>query len=216
MELIYLGLEDEFPPVANALTEPNGLLAVGADLSVNRLIQAYQRGIFPWFSEGDPIMWWSPNPRLVLAPSDIHISKSLAKTLRQKLFEVRFNHDFAGFIRACAEHHQRRETTWITADMQQAYIELATAGRAMSVECYQGFKLVGGLYGVDLPPFFFGESMFSEVADASKVALAHLCQFLADKEYQLIDCQMETPHLLRMGAKTLSRAEFCKLLAKNY
>jgi len=199
---------DAFPPVERALKEPDGLVAAGGDLSVERLLAAYRRGIFPWYSRGQPILWWSPDPRAVLVPSEFKLSRSLAKTLRRNLFEVRFNTAFEQVIRACGDRKLRPEGTWISAEMRDAYIRLHQLGSAYSVECYAGGDLVGGLYGVALGRIFFGESMFSRVTDASKVALKTLCDRLVDRGFVLIDCQMVTAHLLSLGAKAIPRAEF--------
>lgn len=195
-----------FPDTRHALTDPCGLLAAGADLSVDTLIRAYSRGIFPWYSAGEPILWWSPAPRTLLWPNKIHLSTSLKKVLRRDTFEVRINSDFSAVISACANiPRDGQPGTWITPEMQAAYIALHQAGFAESVECYYQGELVGGLYGVRLGGMFFGESMFSRRSNASKVALAHLCR---RDGIHLIDCQMETPHLISMGAENVSRERF--------
>jgi len=201
-----------FPHSDRALREPNGLLAVGGDLSVTRLHHAYRHGIFPWFSPGDPILWWSPDPRLVLFPHQLHISRSLAKTLRQQRFTVSFDTAFARVIRSCAAPRDEDGGTWLVPEMIAAYEQLHQHGLAHSVEVWRGEQLVGGLYGVAIGRVFFGESMFSRVADASKIALVHLCQRLADWEFGVIDCQMQTAHLQRMGAVNVPRATFLALL----
>lgn len=197
-----------FPDVDNAMIQPNGLLAVGGDLSPERLLHAYRQGIFPWFSEGQPILWWAPDPRAALLPETLRISRSLAKTLRRGVFQVRFNQDFPRVIRACAAPRGQQNDTWITGDMIAAYCALHARGYAHSVECWKDGDLVGGLYGVAIGRVFFGESMFSRVADASKVALVSLCR----SGYELIDCQLPSDHLKRMGAIDLPRRHFMRLL----
>ena len=207
--------DSEFPPVELALREPDGLLAVGGDLSVARLLNAYRHGIFPWYSADQPILWWSPDPRLVLYPSHVNIHRSLAKTLRRNIFSVRFDMAFSQVIEACAAPRRDADGTWISDDMQQAYARLHDAGYAHSIECWQGNELVGGLYGIALGKVFFGESMFSLKADASKVALVYLCAHLQAWHYSIIDCQVETPHLRSMGAVTIPRQEFVAILARD-
>lgn len=197
-----------FPDVDNAMIQPNGLLAVGGDLRPARLLHAYWRGIFPWFSEGQPILWWAPDPRAVLLPRALKISRSFRKTLRRAPFEVRCNRAFADVIRSCAAPRGGQNDTWITDEMISAYCELHARGFAHSVECWQRDELVGGLYGVALGKVFFGESMFSRVSDASKVALATLCS----SGYELIDCQLPSNHLKRMGAIDIPRRQFMRLL----
>ena len=197
-----------FPDVSRALREPDGLLAVGGDLSVERLRNAYTNGIFPWYSEGDPILWWSPDPRTVLYPEQIHISRSLRKTLRRESFEVSLDRAFDDVIAACAEPRQADGGTWLMPEMIHAYRRLHRAGQAHSVEVWRDGELVGGLYGVAIGAIFFGESMFSRTSDASKVALVHLCRQLGDWGFELIDCQVVTDHLLRMGAVQLPREMF--------
>ncbi len=189
--------------------EPDGLLAVGGDLSPERLLAAYRLGIFPWFSEGEPILWWSPAPRLVLIPEEFHCPKRLARTIRQELFTVTMDTDFPGVIDHCAGIRIKSgEGTWITNAMQSAYITLHKRGYAHSIECRRKGKLVGGLYGVCIDRIFFGESMFSLVSNASKVALAALVRQCIIRNIKIIDCQMTTAHLLKFGAKELSRADF--------
>ncbi len=189
--------------------EDDGLLAVGGDLSPERLIMAYSQGIFPWFSPGDPILWWSPAPRLVLVPDEFHLPRRLARTLRSKAFTLTVDSAFAAVIAACATATGRDiQGTWITTEMQQAYCALHEFGFAHSVECWQDDHLVGGLYGVCLDRIFFGESMFSRTSNASKVALATLVQLARQHDIALIDCQMTTEHLLRFGARELSREAF--------
>jgi leucyl/phenylalanyl-tRNA--protein transferase len=203
---------DTFPPVERALKEPDGLVAAGGDLSPERLLAAYRRGIFPWYSRGQPILWWSPDPRAVLVPSEFKLSRSLAKTLRKKSFDVRIDTAFEQVIRACGDRKLRPEGTWISPEMRAAYIHLHSLGYAHSIEVFAGEELVGGLYGVALGKVFFGESMFSRVTDASKVALKILCDRLIAREFVLIDCQMVTAHLLSLGAKAISRSEFIAAL----
>ncbi len=192
----------------DALTDPNGLLAVGGDLQPARLLLAYRHGIFPWYSEGEPILWWSPDPRAVLFPEHIRISRSLRKTLRQGRFRITRDRCFADVIRGCAAPRANQPGTWITERMQKAYIRLHELGHAHSVECWKEGALAGGLYGVALDEVFFAESMFSRVRDASKVALVALCQ----QNYRLIDCQFLTEHLARLGAMAISRERFLALL----
>ena len=197
-----------FPPLERALTEPNGLLAAGGALDPQWLLTAYRQGIFPWFSPGEPILWWSPDPRLVLLPEAFRISRSLYKTLRRRLFELRVDSAFSAVIEACAAPRAPATGTWISAEMRAAYLTMHELGYAHSVECWRDDRLVGGLYGMALGKVFFGESMFSIDTDASKVALAHLVRFLRLKGYVMIDCQMKTAHLMSMGAHEISRQQF--------
>jgi leucyl/phenylalanyl-tRNA---protein transferase len=203
-----------FPPLESARKEPNGLLAVGGDLSPQRLLEAYRQGIFPWFSEGDPILWWSPDPRMVLFPGELKVSRSLGKSLRNRRYEIRFDSDFDGVIRACAAPREGQPGTWITADMRSAYRRLHQLGFAHSVETWMNGELAGGLYGVSLGAAFFGESMFARVRDASKIALVHLVRKLEREDYGLIDCQMRTGHLATLGAREIPRAQFSRLLGE--
>lgn len=204
-----------FPPLTQALREPNGLLAVGGDLSVPRLLAAYRRGIFPWFSHGDPILWWSPDPRFVLVPADIHIGRSLRKTLARNTFRFTFDTAFRDVIAACAQVPRAGQPgTWITQDMIDAYVALHAAGYAHSVEAWLDDALVGGLYGVGIGNMFFGESMFAHVDDASKAAFAVLCRHLAAWQCPLVDCQMDTPHLARFGGHFMPRADFVAVVAR--
>ncbi len=198
-----------FPPVAQALREPNGLLAAGGDLTCARLLDAYRHGIFPWFSPGDPVLWWSPDPRMVLIPDDFKLSDSLAKILRHGAFEVRNDTAFEQVMRACAAPRGEQSGTWISEPMIEAYCALHHSGYAHSVETWQDGKLVGGLYGVAIGRMFYGESMFSQVSNASKVALAHLAR---ESGSQMIDCQMHTPHLASLGARLMPRDEFISRL----
>lgn len=205
-----------FPDVKLALREPDGLLAVGGDLSVSRLVSAYQKGIFPWYSEGQPILWWSPDPRMVLQPGNIKISRSLAKKIRQKSFTVTFDQCFSDVIIACSkprlEKGALQSDTWILDEMIEAYSKLHKTGYAHSVECWQDNKLVGGLYGIAIGDVFFGESMFSRVSDASKVAFVFLTKQLEKWGYQLIDCQVYSSHLESLGATLIPRKKFITLL----
>lgn len=203
----------DFPPVAQALAQPNGLLAAGGSLSPEWLLTAYRRGIFPWYCAGEPILWWSPDPRLVLKPSQMRISRSLRKTLTRHRYEVRFDTAFAQVVTACAEPRDASTGTWITPAMQAAYIRMHELGHAHSVESWAEDELAGGLYGVALGRVFFGESMFSRCPDASKVALAHLARFLESENFAVIDCQMTTAHLLSLGAREIPREDFCGDLA---
>ncbi len=201
-----------FPAVELAEREPNGLLAVGGDLSPPRLLNAYRHGIFPWFNPGDPILWWSPDPRTILIPDQVHISRSLAKTLRRGQFQVSLDRAFHHVINACAGPRRQGEGTWLVPMMIRAYQRLHRAGWAHSVEVWHQNALVGGLYGVALGRVFFGESMFSHHDNASKVALVYLCRYLEAQGYGLIDCQMATAHLRTMGAIQIHRADFSAIL----
>ena len=203
-----------FPPLERALREPNGLLAVGGDLSTERLIEAYRHGCFPWYQAGQPILWWSPNPRTVLLPQELHVSRSLRKTLRQGRFQVTFDHDFSAVIQACAGPRDYADGTWITPEMQAAYRELHRRGIAHSVEVWQNDNLVGGLYGLAIGQLFFGESMFSHIDNASKVGFATLVRRLEQWGFVLIDCQMPTQHLQSLGARSISRSEFADYLKR--
>lgn len=191
----------------------DGLLAVGGDLSEQRLLLAYRMGIFPWYSEGEPILWWSPEPRLILLPEEFHASKRLQRVIRQRVFSVTSDEAFEGVMRACAETPRRGQRgTWITPHMIDAYCRLHESGYAHSIECRQDGALVGGLYGVSLGKCFFGESMFSHVPNASTVALAALVVHLKAWAFELVDCQITTPHLLRLGAREVSRRQFVRRL----
>jgi len=201
-----------FPPLESARKEPNGLLAVGGDLSPRRLLEAYRRGIFPWFSEGDPILWWSPDPRMVLFPDEVKVSRSLAKALRNRRYEIRFDHDFEGVIRACSAPRDEQPGTWITPEMRGAYLKLHQLGYAHCVETWMDGELAGGLYGVAIGAAFFGESMFARVRDASKIALVHLARKLQADGFGMIDCQMRTGHLASLGAREIPRTRFSRKL----
>ncbi|TIH08160.1 leucyl/phenylalanyl-tRNA--protein transferase [Pseudomonas leptonychotis] len=203
----------DFPPLNKALREPNGLLAAGGDLRPERLIQAYRHGCFPWFQDGQPILWWSPDPRTVLLPDALHISRSLAKVLRQGRYQVTFDQAFSAVICACAAPRSYATETWITSPMQEAYLALHERGVAHSVEVWRDNELVGGLYGLAMGQLFFGESMFSRADNASKVGFVTLIERLRAWGFVLIDCQMPTEHLLSLGAQTISRAEFSRYLS---
>ena len=206
--ITLLGNDTPFPPLTQALHSPNGLLAAGGSLSATRLLDAYRRGIFPWFNAGEPVLWWSPDPRMVLIPGKFKISRSLHKTLQRKNYELRTDFAFEQVMHACAAPRGAQAGTWIHEDMITAYIELHQMGIAHSVEIWMSGNLVGGLYGVSIGRMFFGESMFSRVTDTSKIALAHLATQLQRWHYGLIDCQMHTPHLASLGAHEIPRAEF--------
>lgn len=199
-----------FPDVELALEEPDGLLAVGGELGVNRLIEAYSRGIFPWYNEDQPILWWSPNPRAVLYPIQLKISRSMRKRLRKQEYRITLDQDFTAVIRHCAAPRSTQDGTWIIPEMQQAYIKLHERGYAHSVEAWYGDELVGGLYGIAIGRMFFGESMFSLRTDASKVAFVHLVRQLQVWGYPLIDCQVSSEHLSTLGATEISRRDFCQ------
>jgi leucyl/phenylalanyl-tRNA---protein transferase len=205
---------DAFPLLEQALRDPDGLLCAGGDLSTERLLEAYRRGIFPWYSEGQPILWWSPDPRAVLFPGEFRITRSLSKNLRNRGFETRVDHAFAEVVATCADAGLRPEGTWISPDMQSAYRRLHELGYAHSVETWLDGRLVGGLYGIALGPVFFGESMFSLERDASKVALARLIDEAAARGIGLIDCQVTTPHLESLGARSIPRDEFAARLSQ--
>lgn len=204
-----------FPPIEQALEEPEGLLAAGGDLSPARLLAAYRRGIFPWYSAGQPVLWWSPDPREILVPTEFKCSRSLAKSIRNRGFEVAFDRDFAAVVAACAARRDHSTGTWITPEMHAAYSELHVRGHAHSVEVRLAGELVGGLYGVLLGRVFFGESMFSRETDASKVALARLVEAGLVAGLTLIDCQLPTPHLRSLGSKPMNRREFSALVQEG-
>ena len=208
--LTWLERDDPFPPVEEALRNPNGLLCAGADLSVPRLLAAYRNGIFPWYSGDEPILWWSPDPRMVLFCDELKISRSLDKNLRNKGFETRIDSAFAKVIKACAEPRKEGAGTWISAEMQAAYVALHRAGHAHSVETWLDGGLVGGLYGVAIGRAFFGESMFSRETDASKVALVALVEELRRRDCPMIDCQQRTPLLASLGAREIPRRQFLR------
>ncbi|WP_110687936.1 leucyl/phenylalanyl-tRNA--protein transferase [Salinicola aestuarinus] len=197
-----------FPTIDSALSEPNGLLAAGGELTPEWLLCAYSHGIFPWYADDQPVLWWSPDPRTVLFPREIRVRRSLAKRLRNAGFTVTFDRDFEAVITACAAVREQEEGTWIDDAMHGAYCDLHRLGHAHSVEVWDQETLVGGLYGLALGGIFFGESMFSRRPDASKIALVHLAQHLDDHGFSLIDCQMHTPHLASLGARDIARQTF--------
>lgn len=203
-----------FPP--QHLADPDGLLAIGGDLSPQRLLLAYSSGLFPWFNEGQPPLWWCPDPRCIFEPNLIHLSKSLLKVLKRQVFEVTCDHDFPGVIHACADVRKGEgEETWITEKLAEAFLTLNRMGYAHSIECWQEGQLVGGLYGIALGRCFFGESMFHQVPDSSKVALAHLLRMAEQNRFELVDCQLPNSHLLSLGATEISREVFLKRLEKG-
>ncbi len=214
----WLGPKDPFPPLEQALDEPNGLLAAGGGLSTARLLEAYRQGIFPWYGEGEPILWWSPDPRMVLVPGELKVPRSVGKMLRKSHFEVRADTAFRDVMVACAAPRRGQRGTWITGEMVEAYTRLHQLGHAHSVETWIGGELAGGLYGVALGRAFFGESMFSRATDASKIALVHLVRQLQRWEFGIIDCQMATPLLASFGAREIPRREFSNRLKElvNY
>ncbi len=205
---------ENFPPLNAALTEPNGLLAVGGDLSPQRLVKAYRSGIFPWFNDEDPILWWSPDPRMVLFPNELSISRSLHKLLKKHQYEIRTDAGFREVMQACTEPRKAQSGTWITDEMVEAYTTLHHMGVAHSVETWMDGVLVGGLYGIALGRMFYGESMFSRVSDASKIAFVHLVKQLEIWEFGMIDCQMKTRHLASLGAREIPREEFALRLGR--
>ncbi len=205
----------EFPPVSHALKEPNGLLAAGGDLSSQRLLSAYRQGIFPWFDNDQPILWWSPDPRCVLFPDALYVSRSLRKTMRKLQYNVTFDRAFSDVMLACSAPREYESGTWITQSMLDAYLALHQQGHAHSVELWIDNELVGGLYGIAMGRLFFGESMFSKVSNASKIAFVHFVEQLREWGYHLIDCQVESEHLSSLGATTISRSEFVRLLTRE-
>jgi leucyl/phenylalanyl-tRNA--protein transferase len=205
---------DWFPPLEHALREPPGLLAAGGDLRPARLLAAYERGVFPWYSAQQPILWWSPDPRMVLFPNEFNCSRSLRKTLRNGPYTTRVDHAFGAIIRACAAPRRGGPDTWLNNDMIASYEQLHTLGFGHSVETYDADRLAGGLYGIQLGQVFFGESMFSLGRDASKVALARLIDECRARDIQLIDCQVASAHLASLGAREVSRSQFVALLRR--
>ena len=205
----------KFPPLHKALREPNGLLAAGGDLSAARLVAAYRHGCFPWYQDGQPLLWWSPDPRTVLLPNNLHISRSLRKVLRSDLFSVTFDRNFTDVIHACSEPRKDEDGTWITSEMQAAYFALHAQGHAHPVEVWQQDQLVGGLYGIAIGQLFFGESMFSRTSNASKVGFVTLVSALKAAGFVLIDCQMPTAHLISLGAESIRRSEFSEYLTQH-
>jgi leucyl/phenylalanyl-tRNA--protein transferase len=210
----FLNPHDPFPPVERALTDPNGLLAAGADLSPARLLDAYAHGIFPWFGEDDPLLWWSPDPRMVLFATDVHVSRSLRKTMRAGRFTVTLDGCFRQVMEGCAAPRRGQDGTWITEEMAAAYAHLFDLGHAHSVEVWTDDDLVGGLYGVALGRMFFGESMFSRVPDASKVALVALVRQVERWGFPCVDCQMATSHLASLGAQEIPRQMFLRYVRR--
>lgn len=211
--VLILDQHTPFPALHHALTDPNGLIAIGGDLTAKRLLAAYHQGIFPWYSPGEPILWWSPDPRMVLFPEQVNISRSLRKVIQQQLFEIRINTAFEHVIAACA-HTARpgQDGTWISDQIAEAYSELHRQGFAHSVEAWQDDLLVGGCYGVKIGRMFYGESMFHHVSNASKVAFAHMVQWLKTQQVGMIDCQMHTPLLAGFGAYEIGRDHFIEIL----
>jgi leucyl/phenylalanyl-tRNA---protein transferase len=209
-----------FPPLGQALNEPNGLIAIGGDLNAERLLNAYSQGIFPWFNEGEPVMWWSPNPRMVLFPDELKISSSLKKTLKKSIFEVRFNSAFRSVITACSQSKRAgqagaiQSNTWISPEMIDAYSDLHRLGHTICMESWLNNELVGGCYGVIINKMFYGESMFHTQTDASKVAFVHLVNYLKNQQIGMIDCQMKTPLLASFGGREIDRQEFMQNLTK--
>ena len=207
-----LGPFDPFPPTDRALDEPNGLLAAGGGLSSARLLDAYSRGIFPWFSDGDPVLWWSPDPRMVLETGDMHLSRSLRRRLRKRDYQVTMDRAFHEVLRHCASPREDQAGTWLLPPMIRAYARLHDSGYAHSVEVWMGDEIAGGLYGVAVGRMFFGESMFSRRSDGSKIALAHLVAQLSRWSFPVIDCQMRTSHLASLGAFDMPRRQFQRLI----
>lgn len=204
-----------FPPLEQALDKPNGLIAIGGDLSAARILSAYQQGIFPWFSESEPILWWSPDPRMVLFPNELKISRSLAKTLKKHPFELRMNTAFRAVMQACGQTSRPgQDGTWINPQMIEAYCELHAQGYAISSEGWMDGKLVGGCYGVKIGKMFYGESMFHHVTDASKVSFVNLVEHLKTQGVGMIDCQMKTPLLTSFGGREIPRATFLQTLTE--
>jgi leucyl/phenylalanyl-tRNA--protein transferase len=204
----WLTANAPFPSVERALRVPNGLLAASDDLSASRLLEAYRLGIFPWFNSGEPVLWWSPDPRMVLVPGEFKISRSLARVLRNHAYEVRCDTAFEQVMRGCAAPRSKHCGTWIHEDIIAAYCELHRMGYAHSVETWVDGKLAGGLYGICIGRMFYGESMFSHASNASKIALAHLARQLERWQFGMVDCQMNTPHLASLGAREIPRNEF--------
>ena len=212
MTIPWLGPNDPLPPVERALRRPNGLLAAGGGLAVSRLLEAYSRGCFPWFNEGEPVLWWSPDPRMILVPGELHVSRSLLKRIRHGGFTVRADTAFRQVMAACAAPRPGQSGTWITDEMIAAYGALHDAGAAHSIETWMDGDLVGGLYGVAIGRAFFGESMFARVTDASKLAFVHLVAQLQQWEFGVVDCQMNTSHLAAFGAREIPRTSFLALI----
>ena len=211
----WLADNTPFPPISLGMIEPNGLLAAGGDLSPERLLQAYRLGIFPWYNPGQPVLWWSPDPRMVLLPAELHISRSLARRLRKTDHEIRYDSAFRQVMLHCASTPRPgQDGTWITPEMVEAYCRLHAMGYAHSVETWVDGALVGGIYGVAIGRMFYGESMFHHVTDASKLAFVHLVRRLVDAGFGMLDCQMRTAHLASLGAREISRDEFAQRLSE--
>lgn len=209
MDLTVLNADPRwFPPTSSALEEPNGLLAVGGDLSCQRLLTAYSLGVFPWYQDGQPILWWTPDPRMSIVPSQCHVSTSMKKWMRKCPWQVRLDSQFEQVIEACAAPRRNEQGTWITQQMRDAYVSLHNKGFCHSVEVFADGELVGGLYGVALGKIFFGESMFSRLTNASKLALIVLSRFLQHNGFLLLDCQVRSDHLISLGAQTMPRSDF--------
>lgn len=216
--IVWLNPDDpviEFPAVATALREPDGLLAAGGDLSQARLLAAYTAGIFPWYEEGQPILWWSPDPRCILDPAELHVSRRLARYARQSDYTVSFNESFAAVIDACAGARSTQQGTWITPDVRRAFVELHAAGWAHSVEVWDNKELAGGIYGLSIGRAFFGESMFSLRDNASKFAMIALCAELVRSDFEILDCQVLSQHLMSLGACLIPRSEFTARLTAS-
>ena len=209
-----LGPNDPFPSVDTALDEPNGLVAAGGGLGVQRLLDAYARGIFPWFSDGDPVLWWCPDPRMILPTEAVHVSRSLARHLKRGGFEITFDRAFGRVLAECAAPRRHESGTWLVPSMRQAYTRLFDAGAAHSIEVWMDGELAGGLYGVAIGRMFFGESMFTRRTDGSKIAIVILARHLARWGFPLIDCQMRTEHLATLGAQEISRRQFVREVAR--
>ena len=216
IRLNWISDADDFPPVAQALVEPNGLLAASVSLSPDQVLRAYRNGIFPWYSEGQPVLWWSPDPRMVLMTDELKISKSFAKTLRQKnrdnQWSITTDTAFSSVIQACANSRRSQQGTWITGELAQTYITLHKQGYAHSIEVWNSGHLIGGLYGLCIGRMFYGESMFSVAPEASKIALTALVDYLVLNNCRVIDCQQDTQHLTSMGGQTMARNEFVAVL----
>ena len=216
--ITWLSPEDppeRFPPLERALDDPPGLLAAGGDLSTDRLLAAYERGIFPWYSQGQPVLWWSPDPRAVLFPAEFRLTRSLAKTLRNRGFDLKVDHAFQAVIDGCAAPRARSPGTWLLPEMRLAYLRLHQQGHAHSIETWLDGQLAGGLYGIRLGGVFFGESMFSRERDASKAALAHLVAICLREGIEVIDCQVPSGHLASLGSRTIPRPQFQALLRQH-
>lgn len=207
--------DSAFPPLEKALRQPDGLLAIGGDLSAGRLVAAYRHGCFPWYSEGQPVLWWSPDPRTVLFPQELHVPRSLVKSMRKNHFRITYDRNFAAVMAACTAPREQAAGTWITPAMQEAYCELHRLGHAHSVEVWHADRLVGGLYGIAMGRLFFGESMFAHMSDASKTGFVTLVRDLQAAGFVLIDCQMPTEHLARFGAREIPRREFRSWLEQH-